>query len=334
MCGGGIISKSSSECIYRVKFMCVLVVVFMHSSTAHLVSAEYSSVINYIYKLLANYATINILLFLSAYFFFFKVKDLSVSIYKSKLIRRISTLLIPYLIWCVFGFLFNYLIGDFEYTSTLSFIKRIFWGDPIITGHPSGRALWFIRNLIVFALISPLYFYVVKIFKHFTLFFVLLFSIENFGVQYDFPFFNAYLLFGVYLAYYEISFERIYKFTGYIVPIILMLLISVANTLIGYFTHPDVVTTCIFFLAIYGICDKIHFSNTLVATSTFLYMSHMYITSIMRNLLIRIFPNSLFFSVAACFITWLVSIILCVLCYIFLKKHAPKVLSYITGGRI
>ena len=330
----GGVAAASSEIIYKMKCLCVLTVVFMHSSVSHLVPQTHIPIIEGIKTFLGNYATINILFALSGYFFFYKVKGFSIELYKAKILERLRTLLIPYLLFCIFGFVFAYTIGDFEFSSFSSLIQKIFWGTPIIEGHPTGRAMWFIRNLIIFSLLSPIYYIIIRIFEHFTLLVCLVISLPFTGVQYDYPFFNVYLLFGAYLAIYNISFEKLYNKVGMAIPFVLMLLICSIDVLTGWFTHPDLITTCIFFFALYGLCSKMKINQFVVASTTFTYMAHMYITSILRNSFIALFPKLLVFEIIAYFLTWMIGIIVCVGIYKLLKTYAPRFLGILVGGRV
>lgn len=329
----GKLNSNSSEIIYKIKFLCVLSVVFMHSSVSHLVQPEHVTTIDNIRSFFGNYATINILFILSGYFFFYQINEFNKKIYYKKLTKRIYTLLVPYAIFCVFGFIFNYLIGDFEYSSIFRLLLKIFWGDPIIEGHPTGRALWFIRNLIVFALMSPLYYIFIKVFRHFTLLFVFICAIPFIGPQYDYPFFNVYLLFGAYLGLYGISFEKLFQKIGFIIPSLLVILILVTDLYFHCFIHPGLIVTCIFFFFLYGLVSKMNIKQELVAGTTFIYITHMYITSILRNVLIAILPKILICEILAFILTWALTIFICIKGNKFIKAKIPKLYRIIVGGR-
>lgn len=96
--------------------------------------------------------------FMSGYLFYQRGPELSFYDYKDKMKRRARTLLIPYLIWNIFGLLLlvvKMLPGVHQYfpqyheadLSTLSIIKG-FW-TLSHSPYPYDMPLWFIRNLIV-----------------------------------------------------------------------------------------------------------------------------------------------------------------------------------------
>lgn len=86
--------------------------------------------------------------------------------------------------------------------------------------------------------------------------------------------------------------------------------------------------------ALSGLCSKMKINQFLVASTTFTYMTHMYITAILRNSFIVLFPKLLVLEIIAYFLTWMVSIILCVGIYKLLKTYTPRFLGILVGGRV
>lgn len=100
----------------------------------------------------------------SGYFFFLKVTSWSPNGYKVQIKKRIKTLVIPYMIWNLIliiailakNFVFQKTgLGTDEGYESLqrSSVYELFWGGPI------NFPLWFLRDLIVMALLSPLFYY-------------------------------------------------------------------------------------------------------------------------------------------------------------------------------
>lgn len=327
------LSNQSSKILTLMRCICVITVVLMHSNVSHLVSYDNSKICDGFIRLVASYTTINILFILSGYFFFSKDKTLNLSSYKKKLYKRVKTLVIPYCLWCIFGFIFNTIIGQQYSVDIVETIQQIFWGDPIVEGHPAGRAMWYIRNLIVFAILSPIYYIVVRLFKHLSLVIVAITSFAFVGPTYDFPFFNPYLLFGVYCAMYNFSFDKICSLIPMKYISLLVAVVSILNTITDIFYKPDIFTTLIFFIFLYIILGKITLHKMFVVSCTFLYMSHMYLTSVLRNVFVKVFPDNIIFNLLAIVMTWVLSIVLCVTVYYILKKYANNFLQILTGGR-
>ena len=108
-------------------------------------------------------------------FLFFYYSDFSRSVYCSKMKRRFRTLVVPYLFWNLFAILLYYL-GDSFVPSLMS--RRFgnldefgvkewvmcFWG--INDGFPINPPLWFLRDLIVLSVLSPLVYLAVRWGRH------------------------------------------------------------------------------------------------------------------------------------------------------------------------
>lgn len=320
------ISKICSSTLSKIRAICIILVVFVHSNVAHLVNSQNAEICNSFVQNITNFPRLNIMLVLSGFFFFCKENTLTRNIYIKKIRNRINTLLIPYVLWCLFGYAYNKLAGvDYE-GNILEQIQHILWGSPIVTGHPSGRALWYVRNLMVFVILSPLYYAIVKYLKHFTLIIV---TITSIYLQTDFPFFSPYILLGAYISINNFSIEKICNKISlkFIIPL----------TIAIYATKcfvPSIIETIVFTILLYKIFEKISVPNILISSSAFLYMSHYYITSPLRNLLVSILPNNVSFNIFAIIATWFISCTLCILTYMIMKKYTPKLLAITTGGRV
>lgn len=109
---------------------------------------------------------------ISGYLFFYGLENWNWGIWRAKITRRIHTLMIPYLIWNVLRFLFNVLtMGALfihghrmeQFKVWLSENTDLFalWAMPA-TGMPVHTPFWFIRDLIVLVVLSPLSYFFLK----------------------------------------------------------------------------------------------------------------------------------------------------------------------------
>lgn len=110
---------------------------------------------------------------MSGYFLYNK-KKLTSSTYKQILIKRVKSLIVPYLLWNLASLILNILGGNILFHSKdigdilILFIKQTPSLGPI--NHP----LWYLRDLFIFVLISPICYIIGKsVFKH-VLFLVLI----------------------------------------------------------------------------------------------------------------------------------------------------------------
>lgn len=101
---------------------------------------------------------------ISGYLFFFKIDNLN-SIFKNILKRR-NTLIFPYLLWCLFWFSFMWIIQSISYFKT-SFGTPLSAMSPAdlmmqLFYYPLNYPFWFLRELIVIVLLTPLLFILLR----------------------------------------------------------------------------------------------------------------------------------------------------------------------------
>ena len=121
---------------------------------------------------------------MSGYLFFANVKEWNLQVYKTKILRRIKTLLIPYLVW-------NLLMA----LKLKMFSWNIFW-------EPANMPLWFLRDLMLVTLLTPIIYYGVRKLGYWLL--ILLIPVYLTGIWLIQPGVNPYGLcffsFGAYLG--------------------------------------------------------------------------------------------------------------------------------------
>lgn len=120
----------------------------------------------FISQILARTA-VPLFFFMSGFLFYYRVETFSLSVYKQKMRRRLCTLLLPYVIWNIlYMLLFLLLIkaGGVEYHRIPDFSLRS-WLSAIVGFEEAGSLsplayqMWFIRDLFLCAILSPLIFY-------------------------------------------------------------------------------------------------------------------------------------------------------------------------------
>lgn len=112
--------------------------------------------------------------FTSGYLFYNKLQDWDWSIWKTKIMRRVHTLLIPYILWNIIAFLAFWAFTNMH-GSSIGFYSyfldsggfKMFWGVkgnlPIsVRDVPIDKPLWFVRDLVYFILASPLLYFLIR----------------------------------------------------------------------------------------------------------------------------------------------------------------------------
>lgn len=290
--------------------------------------------------------SLNGLFLLSGYLFFATLRSNNIlDTYILKIDRRISTLVIPFLfwncIWIAYEFVKTCVIqkGNFP-VSTVGGFLSLFWAKGY-TPHPDmpiAGYTWFLRDLFVFALFSPVYQYFYSKRKISILILCALFLCE--GIRsWHFPYLHAYIYLGGLLAYNKITIEKIMNFRGvrYVV-ILAFLLFNVIYYMLykNDFTHILMTLSSISFVLLcswhlYNIKWLVKFT----AISTYLYVTHVLVLNFTRNILAKIMiVTNDEQMVLYYFVNALCCLFVCISSYyIFKLLHWNKLLSIMTGGR-
>ena len=100
----------------------------------------------------------------SGYLFFANVSQWNVRVYRQKLLRRAKTLLLPYVVW---NLLMAVKLGAVSWTTfwaywTAAGVQTDWLGNQQLMTAPANMPLWFLRDLIVISLLSPVVFVAVR----------------------------------------------------------------------------------------------------------------------------------------------------------------------------
>lgn len=178
-----LINKASiSEVIKFLRFPLAVMVVFIHANNKDVVLQGvvydlksglcpiYES-LTYIISETISRCAVPCFFLISGFLFFRGVDFFSADVFKQKLKRRVKSLLIPYLIWNAITLLLFYLSqqllpglnsGATKAIADYSFIDwiRSFW--DLSNGFPICSQFWFIRDLMVMVIFTPLIYFLCK----------------------------------------------------------------------------------------------------------------------------------------------------------------------------
>ena len=172
------IGALASKKLTLVGYICALLVVLIHSSGYKYFHIDEGSIgstfiVNLIDILTIDLpkASVSVFFMMSGFLFFNGVANITKgtikSFFREKYIKRIKTLLIPYLLWNVIWLLFTIFV---TYTPVISNnIESLPLFEPNITSILKGVFLfeysgicWYIFYLMIYALLSPLIYYGMK----------------------------------------------------------------------------------------------------------------------------------------------------------------------------
>ena len=313
--------------------------------------------------------------FISGYLFFL-CKEWNIKVYTHKLRNRIHTLLIPYLLWNAIGIclvIFKSLpIFDafLSYSGTgidlsIQNLLSCFWMyDGRLSAPPAGTenlsafvsqqsfpintALWFVRDLMIVVVFTPLLHFLIK---RLRLIFLALLGIAYVFFSYRvidwhinqltmaFFFFS----FGAYLSIRGKMISDSFK-KFYATSVVVYLLCSVGSMFV---TVPAIATmlriihsfALIFFT--FAIVSyflhrfKFSLNFNVMALSTFIYMSHcLVVPRVMKIIAFVIGPDSDILWLTVYLLAFISTLLLLAVCFFICKKYAPSLLKVLIGGRI
>ena len=175
-------SKYLSRKIKFISLFSMLAVVFIHSynykdsfltpTTKISEGLNYFAMFEYfISNALARFA-VPLYFIISGYLFFKNYTSVKES-YLKKLKSRTRSLIVPYLIWAFISALFMYVLSFINVFSQTAIVQESVTNGPLCLLssfiNPPAFQLWYVQQLIIFTLISPLFYLLIKYTKGFIL---------------------------------------------------------------------------------------------------------------------------------------------------------------------
>lgn len=340
--------KAVSHTIYFLRFALIVAVVFSHSRIGD-PPEEYAGGYSLFVYLFTNVFERLPALVLFSGFLFFK-SGFSLPVYGKKLKSRLRTLLVPYLFWnaavllfYLGGQLFQVLRGQvpgstcvWEYTAHDWWMA--FWGGP------AAKQFWFIRNLMVLMLFSPVFYAIVR---YLRIWGVLLCALPWFlGVDvvfrmhtYSFFFFAVGAWFALEKRDFAKDLEPYMGLSGILFIVVAAWQVHCfvhGMQQIGWLNKIGLCASVVFLIAWIGRLVRrgaLRVNVPLCQASFFIFASHFVLVGLVRRFLLSCVPPSgwNFFWMH---IVIAVSVTLfCIGVYRLLHRYLPRFLSVITGGR-
>lgn len=282
--------------------------------------------------------SVPIFLLISGYLFFREGSYvLTKELWISKLKKRISSLLVPYLLWNFIG----YIIYAIKVGFSLENFFHSFWVIDIpgrSGSSPIDGPLWYVRNLMIMVVISPIIAYMIKYTKwYLILIMTILWIIQippfNKGIGIAFYFFSL----GGYLRVFDYHVENLQRYAKYLIlayPIyVIYAFLMQSNSNCWDFQFGIILgIVAIFSLTMHFIkCGNGNSKTTqiLSETSFFIYCLHDLLLQFLKPFFSEILGTGDFAYISLI----LVDIALCLGFFYVLKRISPKVTSLLMGGR-
>lgn len=362
-------SPNVSKAISIARFPLMIGILFIHNRS--IVTDDNLSGAGYdIYRLIYTFGSelfssicVPAFFFISGYLFFSNVENFNTNIYVFKLRKRLTSLVIPYIIWNAIPAIIvivKGLLGEdggrefsvrwflsfyWDYTSGGDVVNIFGWHVPV--SFPINGSLWFVRDLTIMSVLSPIVYFVMRYLKFVgVLTFVILYvftiwphTIFLMGAT-SLCFFSL----GAYFSIHQKDFERFERlsrrsFLFWLLAVVLLyclhlesvlnLILVRACNVLGVFAFIGIVVYWVthYRVLLPRICTESVF---------FVYAAHtIYINAVVGvYLLPAIIPGQhylllLLKYLLATLVTWAI----CVCIYMFLKRTIPNVLMIMNGGR-
>lgn len=332
------------------------------------------SIYNFLRIALSNVCTriaVPIFFMFSGFLFFYKIKEFNVTIYKKKLHKRFVSLFIPYICWVVLYIIY---LGIFDIIKGKSIEDIIYdrgglnlfwdsfvwaknthnwlgWNTPM--NAPILTPLWFVRDLMIVVLFTPIIYYVIKKSKLIPIILLAISYVTGVWIQL-FPGFSIISFFWFSLgAYFSICRKNmvlsIYKFRyfSFFVSLCLMIPLMLLNGCIGDGITPSFFAQKIYpFFIISASFSLLCITKMLIEkrnlkvyprlahASFFIYVCHMFVLGFADKLINKCLPFDNYVILILKYLAMpILTVMLCLVIYYALNKMFPKTLAILTGSR-
>ena len=360
-----------------LRFPLIVGIVFIHCfgksfdyesiNFAHLTGIDFYNLFRVSVSRVLTHICVPTFYLISGYLFFKGLEKWNWNVYLNKLKKRIKSLLLPFLIWNTISFLLPAFssIRHEGWMGLQRFLAEngfwhLYWdcqawnldrtnlfGGTNLSTSPYCVPLWFLRDLMVVCVCSPLIFLLFKYLRICGLILLSLCYISGVFIPVSGFSINAFLFFGVggYCRINNIDTTKIsynYRNVIYVVAIILWIVCTMLNghnTELGDLVYPFyVMVGCMatINLATYLVDKKnVRIPEMLSRASFFLYLLHsIMVISLVSKVAIFIFgdKNPILMTLSYLFVP-LMTIAVCLAIYTLLNKLSPSILKVLIGYR-
>lgn len=354
-----------SQVISFLRFPLIVAVVFIHSNPSNVIIndvnissdnsfAIYENFRYFISEILARVA-VPLYFFISGFLFYKNVNNFDSQIYFQKLCKRGRTLLIPYMFWnLIVLFLFyltqtflsgltsgnNLLITEYSWENLI----KAFWNGNSGNNMPINYPLWFLRDLMVTVILSPVIYWLIQHLK--ILYISLLGVLWFFNIWFYIPGISiTAIFFFSFGAYFSLSKKNYVETFLRFYPAIIVVYLFVAicnlvlknNSLCIYIHNMGVLIGVVAFISLTAYCinRKIwHINFQLSNSSFFIYVYHgMPLALVIKSMSKILQPQSNITFIMLYLFSPILIIVMGYWINYFLMKYFPKFTSTATGGR-
>lgn len=341
-----------SKTISFLRFPLIALVVFIHTRQSDLYIegtkvfelSEFPIFAKFemIFAEIIPYIAVPLFFFISGFLFF--KGEFTKQTYLSKLKRRVHSLLIPYILWNIIIFLFYYLTGRFDIGDNLfDCLYKIFWS--YLYGCPICYQFWFIRDLMVAMILSPIFYWLIKYTKGWiVLLFGLLWFYDNnedvfLGLSYRVLFFFS---LGAFFKIFSHNFvKESLRAIKWILPLyVILFIITILLANSEFFKYSLSATTLLGMVVAVALPAKFislgkwHVNKFLTESSFFVYGYHAAALPVLFKIMFTLIKSPSEISLTfMLFFDPTVVILVGLGIYWLLRRYLPRLTAVLTGGR-
>lgn len=352
-----IVNKKESEVLNVCRFVMSIFIVFFHAYTSVQMYDYWRELPVYrgfsrVFSLQFGEMGVPVFFLISGYLFFCKYQQTRLC-YKNKMQKRFYSLLIPYLFWN------GFIIGAYYIAESIPAVSNLFndSGQKLVHnfdlydflcafwshkgGNPILTQMWFVRDLFLLALCSPIVYLFVRYAKFVTIF--------SFGtiwfMKQEVPNWESGILFffiGACFSIYSKSLTevmlKIARPLFILTPLLLVTEFLLLGTTVGFYIHRTLIFVGTFFIvALVTVLierNKVHDVVFLTSGSFFLYIIHDPMIRFIRKMTLSwVDHTSEIQMIAIYFSSVALDIAIAYILFWCLRKYMPNFLKWTTGGR-
>lgn len=328
-----------------IQFICCAMIVILHSNNINSFSFNISEGIgNHIVGNIENIFTIAghsalpIFFFITGYLYFYECKW-SIHTYKTKIISRIHSLVVPYLFWNTFTVGFYWCISripqianKLNHMYVPNEIGVIFKAILVSSYTP----LWYVRNIFILALLSIA---IERILREKYLCWIMIIFLIGINFFHPFNYYGIVYWLPIYLmgcacAYYRIGFPRLGKYKWVIrVGYGCIFGLNVAFCGLKFLYIYRIISPLVLINWLDEIYQKKKTNRIYYKFTFFVYCTHFLVISIFQKCMVMLLGNKWDITLLVYIITPLFCIsLLCFIAAIIYNK-CPKIWKFVNGGR-
>jgi surface polysaccharide O-acyltransferase-like enzyme len=363
-------STLQSKVIDFLRFPLIVGVLFIHNGSATVsISGEELGNSGYmplhhfcsdLFSQILGRVAVPLFFFISGFLFFLKTPYLGKKEYFQKLRARTKTLLIPYLFWNLLYLAFLFLAFSIPALGLSKWINRMseitafdfqymltsLWGLPSRGMYPIVYQFWFIRDLMVVVVLSPIIYLFVKKAKIYGIFLLGVLWFFNCGFvitgisSVAIFFFTAGAWFGINKQNMVEQMGHIKSLSFIVYPVLVVAdLLTKEYMLVNPYVHKMGIVFGVIFLfnlsSFLLYTNKITVNKFLSTASFFVFAVHeMWLLSPIRKVVFVVLKPSTDVELAILyFVNVIIVISIALLLYYLLRKFLPRFTKIITGGR-